>query len=203
MKMSEITPGGEAELMRARTLLPALALLALAAGCVEAPAETVDASSEADVADAAQNAISTEVVDGDIQVSVATPARTVNYGGAFSTAFTLTEATNGVVLELEWAAATPASEQLSVWVRPAGAGVVDPTDPQGLASTSEPLAQADGASPLRLALPASAFPELGDYDIVVRAAAAPAGVAANQPFSLHMSFFQGLPFDETYSHLGA
>lgn len=186
-----------------RTLVLMLALAALAAGCVNAPApEEVEAASLGDSADAALALPVTEEFAGDIQLSAATPARTVNYGGTFSTVVEIKDNVTGFVLELEWEAATPASESLSMWVRPSGIGSLNvPPDP-ALVTNPPPTAQVDGTSPLRLALAADAFPEPGEYEIVVRASAEPAGAAANQPFVIHITTFAGVAFDEAYSALG-
>lgn len=189
--------------MRPRTLATLLALAAFAAGCVNAPASDIETAATSDVIDPALATPATEMFEGSIQVSVATPARTVNSGGAFSTVVELDDNVTGYVFDLEWSAATPASESLSMWVRPAGVGSIDvPPDPALVTGTQPPLAQVDGASPLRIALAADAFPEPGEYEIVVRASAEPIGVAANQPFMLHLTTFRDMPFDDAYTALG-
>ena len=180
-----------------------LALAATVAGCVNAPAETLEPAAVDTPIDAG-GLPSTEEVPGDIQVSAATPVRTVNNGGTFSTVIELKENTTGFVLELEWTPTTPASESLSMWVRGAGTGSVTvPPDPALVTNTDPPLAQVDGPGPLRLALAADAFPEPGEYDVVIRASAEPVGFAANQPFTIHLTTFEGIAFDEAYSALGA
>lgn len=190
--------------MLSRTFSLALALTALAAGCVSAPPEgdLTTASTRPDAA-LAPGAPSTEEIDGDILLSIATPVRTINNGGAFVNLFEVEENTTGFVFEVEWSAATPASEQLSVWVRPSGVGNVPPQDPTDLVMTSPPLGKVDGASPLRLAMPFDAFGETGEYEIVVRASAQPVGAAAQQPFTLHLTTFTDIPFDDAFSALAA
>lgn len=180
-----------------------LALSAVAAGCVNAPAPELETAATDAATTAPAAGPSTEEVQGDIVISAATPVRTVNNGGAFLTTIELKENTTGFVLEVEWDAATPASESLSVWVRPAGSGSVTiPPDPALVTNTQPPTAQVDGTSPLRLAIAADAFPELGEYDVVVRASAQPVGVAANQPFTIHVTAFEDIAFDDAYTALG-
>ena len=189
--------------MLSRSFALVLALCAAAAGCVNTPAEGLEAASTELSADAPLLP-STDEIPGDIVLSLATPVRTINNGGEFLTVISLKDNTTGFVLELEWTAATPTAEQLSMWVRPAGSGSVGvPPDPAALTGTEGPLAQVDGASPLRLALPADMFPEPGDYDVVIRASAQPVGAAVDQPFTIYATQFEGLPFDDAYSALGA
>lgn len=188
--------------MLPRNLAILLALAATAAGCVNAPApDDVEAASVEGDADLPMAGPATEEIAGDIQASAATPVRSVNYGGAFSNVIEVQENTTGYVFELEWTAATPASEELSIWVRPAGVGNIPPEDPAEFVATSPPLGQADGASPLRIAMPFDAFGEAGEYEVVVRASAAPIGVAANQPFTLYVTSFTDVPFDDAFSAL--
>lgn len=179
-----------------------LAFSAVAAGCVNAPAPEEVEAAVTDTDLAMTGMPETDEIDGDIVFSAATPVRSVNNGGAFLTTIELTENITGFVLEVEWSAATPASERLSVWVRPAGTGTVTvPPDPS-IVTAGAPTAQVDGTSPLRLALAADAFPEAGEYDVVVRASAQPVGVAVNQPFTIHVTTFQDIAFDDAYSALG-
>lgn len=187
--------------MLARSLLLALALAVAAAGCVKPTSDTIDPA----IIDPSLLELLplTEVIQGDILASAATPLRTLNYGGAFSTTVTVNGTHTGYVLDLVWEAANPASEKLSVWVREAGAGALPPTDPLSLLMPPEPIAILNGASPLHLALPVEAFPAEGEYEIVVRAASEPAGVAVEQEFTLHLTTFDAIPFDETFSALGA
>ena len=186
--------------MLARPIVLLIALAATAAGCVTLPADETEAAA-ADLAAAAALAPVTDTFDGDILLSTATPVRTLNNGGAFSTVLEVKKNTTGVILELEWDAVSPASQQLSMWVRPAGSGSLTvPPDP-AILTTGAPLAKADGASPLRLALPADLFPEAGDYDVVIRASAQPVGVAVNQPFTIHITTFADMAFDDAYSAL--
>ena len=188
-------------LPRALTLM--LALAAVAAGCVTPPADDIEAATTTEATDVLATAPSTEEVAGDIMLSTATPVRTINNGGAFATVVELTDNITGFVLEVEWTATTPASETLSMWVRAEGVGNVGvPPDPSLVTNTDPPLAQIDGASPLRLALPADLFPEPGAYEIVLRASAEPVGVAANQPYTLYVTTFEDMPFDDAYSALG-
>lgn len=189
--------------MLSRPLTLMIALSALAAGCVNAPADDAQTAATELPTDAVALP-QTEEVAGDIQISAASPARTVNYGGAFTTVIELKDNITGFVLELEWDAATPFSESLSMWVRPAGAGAIGvPPDPSLVTGTAPPLAKVDGASPLRVALAADAFPEPGEYDVVVRATGQPVGVALGQSFTMHVTRFDGIAFDEAFSALGA
>lgn len=185
--------------MPTRNLALLLALAGVFAGCVGAPAET-PAALDAPADSASLLAPLTETLEGDVLVSAATPARTLNFGGAYVFGLAVGPNATGHVVEVEWAAATPATQTLAVWVRPAGAGAVGP---EALTSSGEPLGMAQGPSPLRIALPAEAYPEPGDYEIVVRAAAAPVGVALSQPFTMHVTTFLDIPFDETFSVVGA
>lgn len=189
--------------MSPRLLASMVVLLAAVAGCISTPPDDATTASTGSTTDASLLVPITDTVDGDVMLSAATPARTLNYGGAFATILTTTDNATGYVLELEWTAATPASEQLSLWVRPSGQGALPPDDPTELVTISEPLAKASGPSPLRLVLSIDQFPELGDYDILVRADAAPVGAAANQPYTLHVTRFEGIPFDDAFSALGA
>lgn len=182
--------------MIAKSLLVTVLIASAAAGCVKRGDEPVDTAAVADLLPALPF---TEEIAGDVQVSVATPLRTVNNGGSFSAPLAVNETHTGFVVELVWEAASPAAEELSVWVREAGAGGIPPSDPAALLVAPEPLARVSGASPLRVPLPASAFPGAGEYEILVRAAAEPAGVALDQPFTLHVTTFDALPFDETFS----
>lgn len=185
--------------MTARLILVALSLATAAAGCVGAPADIAPASE--DPAAALDAVPTTEELAGSITLSAATPARTINNGGAFSHPLTVIDTHTGFVIEVVWEAATPASESLSVWVREAGVGSIPPSDPANLVTAPGPVAQVSGASPLRIALPADAFPATGDYEIIVRAAAEPVGVAANQPFTAYVTSFDAIPFDDAFTAL--
>lgn len=189
-------------LSRAMTTL-ILTITLLAAGCVNAPAAEEIAPAAADVDAATTLGPATETIEGSIQFSAATPIRSSNYGGAFVNFFEVASNFTGVVVEVEWAATSPLSEQLSVWVRPSDAGNIPPNDPVEFLIAGPPLAQADGASPLRLALPLDAFPEEGEYEIVVRASAQPVGVAVEQPYTLHLTLFEDVAFDEAFTALDA
>ncbi|HVM45417.1 MAG TPA: hypothetical protein VM582_05725 [Candidatus Thermoplasmatota archaeon] len=186
--------------MLSRPFILMLALATGAAGCLTAPAGELDLAADDLPMDVALP--TTEEIAGEIMLSAATPVRTINYGGAFVNYVDLTDDVTGFVFELEWTPSSGASRSLSMWIRPAGVGNLPPDNLLDLVATSPPLARADGASPLRIALAASDFPEPGEYEIVVRAAAAPVGVAASQPFTLHVTTFAGLEFDAEYSALG-
>lgn len=190
--------------MHTKTLLTlAVVAASLAAGCLQQPADEVDAASApTPTEDLTLAAPITETFDGDVLVSASTPARTVNYGGEFSIPYTLTETATGVVVEVEWSAASSLSEQLSIWFRDAGVGNVPPSDPMELVAAPIPDQRASGASPLRIAIPAASV-EPGDYEILVRAADDPVGASVAQTFTMHVTTFDGLPFDEAYSALGA
>lgn len=184
---------------------PTVALLALAllAGCLGPSDGGLEAASlPASGATSAPTGPDVEAFEGDVLLSVATPARTVNNGGAFIPAVLETDAnTTGYVLELEWTAASPASEELSLWVRPEGTGAVSPDNAANLADNPPPTARADGPSPLRLALPIADLSEAESFDVVVRAAGQ-AGAAAQQTVTLHVTTFRDVAFDPDFSALG-
>lgn len=182
-------------------LLTVLTMALLAAGCVTDAVAPADAAGTLETAGVV--APTTQEVSGEVQVAASTPARSFNYGGTFATALALNETLEGVIVEVTWSASTPASESLSVWVREAGAGSIPPEDPSDLATAPEPLATASGESPLRLVLEKGAF-DPGDYQILVRADAAPVGVAFQQPYTLFLTTFEaGVPFDPTFSAVAA
>lgn len=186
--------------MRPAILVILIACAATLAGCISTPGgelEPADATLDEGVLDAAPQ---TEHISGSILASAGTPARTVNYGGEFAAELPVGPGFNGVVIELEWEPTSAANEALSVWVRDAGAGNLPPDDPMELVMPSEPLARAEGSGPLRLALVADMFPSENTYEIIVRATSS--GVAVEQPFSLHVTTFEDVAFDEGYTALG-
>lgn len=190
--------------MQAGRLLSGLlvALAVATAGCVNAVTDDgVDAESvDAGVKDA--EAIATDVLDGVVSVGAATPVASLNFGGTFSFPFDVSDNLTGVVLELEWSAETPASENLDLWVREAGAGSIPPSDPSDFPPPA-PLAKATGPSVLRLALTADDLGELSAVDLIVRAPSdMGSGVAFEQPFTLHVTTFEDVAFDSEYSALG-
>ncbi len=192
------------EFVKANLLLALLASASIAAGCIGAPEpDAVEGASATDAAGLGGRAPSTETFEGVIETSVATPLRTLNLRGAFSTTFKFESNTTGVIAEVEWTASTPASEKLSVWVRATGAGMLPPQDPTEVVMPVAPVAMQNGVSPIRIALLAEAFPEQGGYDVIVRAAAEPFGVAVNQPFTAYVTTFAEIPFNDSFSAIGA
>ena len=188
--------------MLPRLAAPILLVLAAAAGCVEMPADDVDTSS-ADASSAASGLPVTDTLEGSILISAATPVRTLNYGGEYSAPVTVAPNATGYVVELEWDAAGPASETLSLWIRIAGQGSLPPDDPMDLVNLPEPVAKVSGPSPLRIALPVDDAFAPGDYEVLVRADDAPVGAALEQPFTLHVTAFEDIPFDDAFTMLGA
>lgn len=187
-------------------LLPMMVLsAALSAGCVGSDDDASPTSTEATSVETPPAAAvpKTEVVEGDIAVSAATPARSFNNGGTFAAPITPKAAITGFVIELTWTASAPVNQKLDLWVRLASAGAVPPADPTELVTgPAAPIAKVTGASPLRVALPAEAFTEKEDYSVIVRAASdAQVGAAANQPFELHITTFKDVAFDPEYTHL--
>jgi hypothetical protein len=144
----------------------------------------------------------TDRIAGHILTSTTVPGRSFNFGGSFVGTFEHTESTTGYVLEVAWAPNSDFTEQLSLWVRPAGVGAIDPTNPN-LVTGAENIVRLDGGSPLRLAIPAADFPEPGMYEWVVRATGEPAGVAVSQTFLMHFTPFDGMAFDEAFTDLPA
>lgn len=100
----------------------------------------------------------------------------------------------GVVIEMEWAPATPAASSMGFDVHRLG----DETE-VGASSTRPATLQATaaGEGPLRLALPD--LPG-GDYTVRARASGPDdtAGAAAAQDYSLWVTVFDGVPFDPAY-----
>lgn len=187
--------------MDPKTLLVGMIALGTSlAGCISTPGSAVDDAQALDDAVAAVTPV-TNVLQGSIMISAGTPVRTVNYGGAFVNEFPVEETFNGIVFELEWTPSSAASQELSLWVREAGVASVPPEDPAALLFAAGPLAKAEGASPLRLTLAPDAFPESGMYEVVVRAVEN--GVAVEQPYTLHVTTFEGTEYDETFSALDA
>lgn len=179
-----------------RPLLVLLTALTVAAtGCVTASTDDVESAGAGHVAPDATGIV-TDDLDGMIEAAVATPAVSFNSGGTFSFPIQPGGNVTGFVLELVWDAAAPTNEELDLWVRVTGAGQIPP-DPQHVPAPG-PIAKATGPSVLRLALPADAFPDDSQYDVIVRAAS-PGGLAMQQPFTLHVTTFQDVPFDDAYS----
>lgn len=126
-----------------------------------------------------------EILEGSIQLSLATPLVSFNYGGEYSALLpSKVENTTGYVIVLVWDAAGPTSESLDLWVRDAADGTVPPEDPtRPLADP--PLATAKGESPLFLELAAEEVPDDVEFSVLVRAnSEQPVGVAHEQPFTL-------------------
>lgn len=96
----------------------------------------------------------------------------------------------GIVVEMEWASAAASTAEMRLSIRR-----------DYLLPTDEVLAEVEGASPLRLALPASEA-MLGHW-VVLGAPAGPVGVSKDQPYILHVAWFEGQPFDEGFSSLDA
>ncbi len=176
------------------------ATLPWSSGCLaKPPVSNVDTAAAAD--EPATNATlpSTDTTEDNLAASVARPMGTSSFGG--STIITPSSNVTGFVIEIEWTPSTPASQEMSLWVRRAGAGDVM-ANPTILVMPVTPVAVVSGASPLRLALAADAFPEEADYEVLFRAAQ-PVGIAVDQPFTRHISTFAGMAFDENFSHIGS
>lgn len=140
--------------------------------------------------------VQTRNVTGDVLLSLAVPTRTINIGGSYAYPFTPDANTTGYVFELEWTPSTPLSEKLSLVARLH----VDDQDPAILvAGAPEPLAEARGASPLRIAVEDDQFQPGTTYDVLVRADGEPVGVAVHQPFLLHVVAFHDVAFDPDHA----
>ncbi len=180
----------------------AFAVLAAAlaiAGCVRPPSDSASPAARNETApDDAENGVITETTEGTLTASANTPARGLTSGDAPTLALLVNS--TGAVIELEWSAATPASESLALFVRPSNPALQE--DPVKWATPPDAIASAQGPSPLHIALPAAEIAG-GDFDVLVRAAASPVGVAAEQPWTLHVTQFVDAPFDEAYTAIGA
>lgn len=181
-----------------RTLTLLIVIATAASGCVSVPGSDLDSTGAVDDA-AAVLGPRTEELTGDIAASVATPIRSFNNGGTFALPLPRHANDTGYVLEVVWESTAPMNDNLDVWLRDAASGT--PTDPQSVVAGPGPIATATGASPLRLTIAASDFPDDADYNILLRAAG-PAGAAANQPFTIHLTTFRDVPYDAEYSALG-
>ncbi|MDX1612449.1 MAG: hypothetical protein R3185_08765 [Candidatus Thermoplasmatota archaeon] len=184
-------------------LLAALLLTGALAGCIGGGDEAVEAqSAQSDEAlEKTLQRVETDVLEGEIMVSTATPAISFNFQGTY--AFPLERPANatGYVLELVWEASSPASENLDVWVREEGAGNVPPSDPTSPLAVP-PVVKATGPSVLHVVVEEDVLEEDVAYEILVRAPSEMgAGLAASQPFELHVSTFLDQPVDEGFSAL--
>lgn len=188
--------------MLARLVPVLIALASLGAGCISSPSAVDPAATSTDDMVGTVTGPVTERIEGDIMLSTATPVRSLNYGGAFSYPFTPAANDSGYVIEVEWDAATPFSEEMSVWLRPSNVGMIPPQDPSEFVMAPSPLRQADGASPLKITVPIADLEPDVEYAVIVRASAAPVGVAANQPFTIHFTAFVDAAFDEAFTALG-
>ncbi|HLE97956.1 MAG TPA: hypothetical protein VI997_11340 [Candidatus Thermoplasmatota archaeon] len=177
-------------------ILTALALLS--AGCVAPAEETSPDTSAASSTAATPPAPETESYDVGFLVAVATPAR--SSGAAIVEDLLEKEGgLSGYVIEAEWTPATPAAEKLSLWIRIAGAGAIPPGEPAWLATPPEPIAKSSGGSPLRAVVPADLLEDGAEYEVLVRAAAEPAGAAADQAVTVHITKFLDVALDEAFS----
>lgn len=194
--------------MRGRYLLVAALLVAAPfAGCIgEDSGQTTDNDEleQASVSNRTNGTIDTEALEGAVAFSAATPAVSFNFnppmaGGPFLFELERPSAATGYVIEVTWEPTTPASENLDVWVRDANEGNIPPSDPTDPLPAS-PVATATGSSPLQLAIAEEDLEEDTPYNVIVRAPSdMGAGVAVNQPFTLHLSTFEDRPFNPDYS----
>lgn len=194
--------------MHGRYLLVAALLVAAPfAGCIgEDSAQTTDDEGieQASVSNRTNGTIDTETLEGEVAFSVATPAVSFNFnpgtaGGPFQFELDRPSNATGYVIEVTWEPATPASENLDVWVRDASEGNIPPSDPTNPVPAG-PVASATGSSPLKLAIAEEDLEEDPTYNVLVRAPSdMGAGVAVNQPFTLHLTTFEDRAFDPEYS----
>lgn len=194
--------------MRGGKLLVAILLLTSGmAGCIGSDrAETDDEPAEPGSVEEPANTsrVDTALTEGEVGLSLATPASSFNLnpptaGGPFQVELDRASTATGYLLELVWEAATPASEDLDLWVRDASEGSIPPEDPtEPLAAP--PVATATGSSALTLVIQESDLEEGTTYNIIVRAPSEMgAGVAIQQPFELYVSTFLDQPVDEDFS----
>ncbi len=145
--------------------------------------------------------VTTTVIAGNTGISVATPLRTFNNGGAFNHPIELSEDHNGFVLEMVW---TPNgqgnTDQLDLWVRDAASGTIPPEDASDVYAPAQPIAQVSGSSPLRLVLTPDIMEVGKEYSMLIRAAS-PAGVAYEQEVQLYVHEFIGAELDPEFSVL--
>lgn len=192
--------------MRGGTILAALLLTAAAAGCIGgtdddelAPANTTPTDTNETV-----GSLETEMFEGEVAISVATPAVSFNSNppgsnGPFQFALERPDNATGYVLEVTWDATTPLSESMDVWVRRTDTGNIPPMDPTNPVP-EPPAATATGTSPLSLTVAEDDLEDDLDYEILVRAPSdMGAGAAVMQPFELHVTTFIDQPVDEGYS----
>lgn len=187
-----------------RTLTLAFTLLAMLtlSGCI---AGNDDSPTTDDAAAAAEGTNETALVlyehSGSTGNAIATPAISVNNGGAYEFEVDRTSANiTGYVLELTWEAGSPASENLDLWIRETGNFAIDPTNPELVnnALDSQPHMKATGASPLRLTFTPDELDPEAEYSMLVRAAS-PAGASLDQSFTLNVAVFDGIEFDPEHA----
>lgn len=166
-------------------------LLVLLAGCGGAP--PAPPSADAGDEDSMGPEPRMEMHHGVVLASAATPLRTLNAGGSYRYPVEVAQNGTGLILELTWSPSRATNEALSVWLRPRSGA----DDALGLAP-SPPLARATGASPLRLPADAKDLAGPGSYEAVVRAGDGVAQVVLDQPYTLMVLLFEGLPFDADY-----
>ncbi len=181
-------------------ILASLFALTAFSGCIttDSPSD-LDAALDADAAPVARWV--TEELSGDINIATATPAISVNNGGAYQFPLDRSDANaTGWVLELEWDAVDARSQSLDLWIREICDCTIPASEPTETGQVPDPVAKATGPSVLRLTATPDLFEDDKDYEILVRAAS-PAGVSQAQPFTLHLSRASGVDFDSEYSAL--
>lgn len=193
--------------MHGRHLAAVLLLLAAPlTGCIGDDPSTNTADDEIEQASTGieNGTIETEMIDGEVVFSAATPAVTFNFNppgaeGPFFTELERPENATGYVIEVTWEPSTPASETLDVWIRSVDEGNIPPTDPMDPVPAG-PAHSATGSSPLKLAVAEDELEEDTQYEVIVRAPSGMgAGVTVDQPFTLHVSTFVDRAFDESFS----
>lgn len=137
--------------------------------------------------------------NGTVTVSAAAPGRTFSQTAAAAPAITKDANSTGFIVEVKWKANNQLTDKMSLWVRQQGAGALGPGNANNLVTPPANVAQADGMSPLRIVLNASKVPANGAYEVLLRASAAPVGVAYEQGFSMALVTFRDMAFNETLS----
>jgi hypothetical protein len=176
----------------------------LLSGCLAADTKTLSPAGGAAKAAANMTMPWTTAFDGNIPVSVATPARSFS-NDVVASGKTLKHTANitGYLVEVKWTPVDKLSDQLSLWVRQAGDGKIDPNDApgtaQGVVTNPAPIAKQDGKSSIRLVLDASKLKADTEYLFLVRASANPVGASKDQPFKMWITAFPEMPVDKDFS----